>query len=276
MSTFHPGARGTSSRSLTDPPVRLDKVPQINLLFWGITALTAGMGQAASDWLIGTGNGLPGLGLGGALGIEAGLFAIALALQFTVHRYVPPVYWLAVIAVSVFGTVVADVMHFLIGIPLWASPSICALVLAVNFLLWYRAERSLSIHSIRTRRREVSYWVTVLFIFALGTSVVDLMTMVWNVGRLASGVIFLVLILVAAGLSIRFRRATVLLLWPAYIITRPMSGSFSDWLIDGLGLGAGTVTLAASVLIAVLVGYSTVADRTSRRPGTPQDVVVRS
>jgi len=153
MNKSYLAPRVASSRSVAGTPVRVGKLPPITPLFWVLTVLAAGMGQAVADWLIGTGDGLPGLGLGGALGIEAGLFVLALALEFAVRFYVPPVYWLAVIGVSVFGTLVPDVMHFAIGIPSWALPPIYALVLAVNFWFRYRAERSLSINTIPTRRR---------------------------------------------------------------------------------------------------------------------------
>jgi len=274
MNSSHLAQSVASSRSVAGTPVRVGKLPPITPLFWVLTVLAAGMGQAVADWLIGTGDGLPGLGLGGALGIEAGLFVLALALEFAVRFYVPPVYWLAVIGVSVFGTLVPDVMHFAIGIPSWALPPIYALVLAVNFWFWYRAERSLSINTIPTRRREVSYWVTVLLIFALGTSFVDLVTLEWHVGSLAAAIGFFVVILAIGSLFTRFRGAVVPLFWSAYVISRPLAGSLSDWLIHDVGLGAGTVTLAGSVLIVVLVGSSMVAHcRTSRQHGAARDAI---
>ena len=264
MSTSDRAVRGVSPRAGSDTSAPGGKLPEITALFWVVTVLIAGLGQAAADWLIGTGDGLPGLGLYGALGVEAGLFVLALALQLAVRRYIPPVYWLAVLGVAVFGTLVADVMHFLIGIPSWALPPIFALVLAVNFVLGYRAEHSLSIHTIRTRRREISYWVAVLFIFALGTALVDLVTLEWHVSALLAAVIFLALILMVGALFTRFRAAAVLLFWVAYVLTRPLAGALSDWLADDVGLGAGTVTLAAGVLAAVLVGYMTIAHQRTR------------
>ncbi len=275
MSTSNPGTKGADSRPVINPPERLGKMPQITVLFWVITILTAGMGQAIFDWLIVRGIADPGMVVV-ILGSELALFLITLALQLAVRRFVAPVYWLAVIGVSVFGTLLADVAHFLIGLPLWATPILFALVVAIVFLFWYRAERTLSIHSIRTRRREASYWVTVLFIFALGTSIVDLVTTVWNISGLASGVVFLVLFLAAASQSLRLQRATVFLFWASYLLTRPASGSFSDWLTNELGLGAGLVALVASVLIVVLVGYLTVTDRRNGKlPRDPSAAIAR-
>ncbi len=263
MSTSDLAVRGVSSSPGSDEAPG-GKLPEITALFWVVTVLIAGLGQATADWLIGTGDGLPGLGLYGALGIEVGLFVVALALQLAMRRYIPPVYWLAVFGVAVFGTLVADVMHFLIGIPSWALPPIFAVVLAVNFLVAYLTEHSLSIQTIRTRRREISYWVAALFIFALGTAVVDLATLEWHVSTLLAAVIFLVLILLVGALFTRFRAAAVLLFWVAYVLTRPLAGALSDWLVDDLGLGAGTVTLATGVLAVVVVGYLTVAHQRTR------------
>ena len=247
----------------------LSKVPQITLLFWIIKILTTGMGESASDWLLNRGEGLPGLGLPGALIIDAGLFVVAFVLQFAVRRYIPAVYWLAVVAVAVVGTVVADVMHFFVGVPLWATTTLYAVVIAVNFALWHRSEGTLSIHSIYTRRREVHYWVAVFFTFALGTALGDLTASAWHLGFLGSIVLFLVLILVPAVLHLRFHVNAVFTFWFAYILTRPLGASVADWLAvppdeGGLDLGAGPVTWVATAVIVVLVGYVSL-----RRVGDP-------
>ena len=247
----------------------LSMVPQITLLFWIIKIITTGMGESASDWLLNQGEGLPGLGLPGALIIDIGLFIVAFVLQFTVRRYIPAVYWLTVVAVAVVGTVVADVMHFFIGVPLWATTTLYAVVIAVNFALWHRSEGTLSIHSIHTRRRQVYYWVAVFFTFALGTALGDLSASVPNLGFFGSIFVFLVLILVPAVLHLRFRVNAVFTFWFAYILTRPLGASIADWLAvppaeGGLGLGAGPVTWVATALIVVLVAYVSL-----RRGGDP-------
>lgn len=247
----------------------LSMVPQITLLFWIIKIITTGMGESASDWLLNQGEGLPGLGLPGALIIDAGLFIVAFVLQFTVRRYIPAVYWLTVVAVAVVGTVVADVMHFFIGVPLWATTTLYAVVIAVNFALWHRSEGTLSIHSIHTRRRQVYYWVAVFFTFALGTALGDLSASVPNLGFFGSIFVFLVLILVPAVLHLRFHVNAVFTFWFAYILTRPLGASIADWLAvapdeGGLGFGAGPVTWVATALIVVLVAYVSL-----RRGGDP-------
>ena len=204
----------------------------------------------------------------GALIIDAGLFVVAFVLQFAVRRYIPGVYWLAVAAVGVVGTLAVDVTHFFVGVPLWATITGYGAVLAVNFALWYRLEGTLSIHSIHTRRREVFYWVAVFFTFAMGTAVGDLSAVAWHLGFLGSMFLFAVLIAIPA-IAHRLGANAVLTFWCGYVLTRPLGASIADWLAvtlaeGGLNLGTGPVTLGAIALVAVLVGYLTLQHR--RRP----------
>ena len=243
-----------------------NKVPEITLLFWVIKILTTGMGESASDWLLNRGAGLPGLGLVGALVLDTVIFVGALALQFSRRRHVPAVYWSAVVGVAVVGTVAADVVHFLVGVPLWLTTAAYAAALAVNFGFWYRSEGTLSIHRIDSRRRETFYWIAVFFTFALGTALGDLTAMVWNLGFLASGIMFGVLILIPAFAHLRFGMNAVLAFWTSYIITRPLGASVADWFAvshdeGGLDLGAGWVTLVSTVVIVALVGHVAVRER---------------
>ena len=259
----------------------LVKVPAITALFWVIKVLTTGMGESASDWLLNRGEGLPGLGLPGALAVDAGLFVLAFVIQLSVRRYVPAAYWLAVVAVAVVGTVVADVTHFLIGVPLWLVIGVAVAVLAVNFTLWYRTEGTVSVHSITRGRREGYYWVTVFFTFTLGTALGDL-TATAGLGFLGSIVLFAALMLVPAIAWRRFGLNAVVAFWIAYVLTRPLGASIADWLAvppdeGGLDLGAGPVTWVSTALIAALVGYLTVAHRrtapaASREAAAPRAV----
>nr|BFE60070.1 membrane protein [Dactylosporangium thailandense] len=233
-------------------------------LFWVIKVLTTGMGETASDFLAHTIAPPVAVGLGG-LG-----FAAALILQFRVRRYLAGVYWLAVIMVSVFGTMAADVLHVGLGVPYLLSTIGFAIALAAILVVWYASERTLSIHSITTPRRECFYWATVLATFALGTAAGDLTAMTFGWGYLLSGVIFTVAIAVPA-LAFRIGRLNaVAAFWAAYVITRPLGASFADWMgvsheRGGLGLGTGPVTAAWAVLIVVLVGYLAVT-RTDTEP----------
>jgi uncharacterized membrane-anchored protein len=229
------------------------KVPEITLLFWVVKVLTTGLGEAASDYLGGV-----SVPLAGAVGLVG--FVAALAAQLGTRRCVPGVYWTAVLMVAVFGTMAADVLHVVLDIPYAASSAVYAVALAVVFTLWRRAEGTLSIHAIDTRRRELWYWLTVLLTFALGTALGDLTAVALHLGFLASGVLFAVVIAVPA-IAWRAGVDPVLTFWTAYVLTRPLGASVADWLgkpaspAGGLGLGDGTVTAVGFVAFLALVGW---------------------
>jgi uncharacterized membrane-anchored protein len=239
-------------------PVRqaLSKVPEVTAVFWVTKVLTTGMGETASDYLAHR------LGPFVAVGLAAPAFAVALWLQFRARRYVPWIYWLAVSMVSVFGTMAADVVHVGFGVPYAASTVFFVLALAVVFGTWYGSERTLSIHSIRTRRRELFYWATVLTTFALGTAVGDMTATTMHLGYLSSGILFAVVMAIPAIAHWRLGLNAITAFWFAYIVTRPLGASFADWVgvpasRRGLGLGTGPVTLVLALAIVVLVGYLT-------------------
>jgi uncharacterized membrane-anchored protein len=180
--------------------------------------------------------------------------------QYVATRYEAWTYWLAVVMVAVFGTMVADVLHVGLGIPYVVSSCLFALILVLTFALWYRSERTLSIHSIRTRRRERFYWATVLATFALGTAVGDMTAKTLNLGYFSSGLLFLAVMAIPAIGYVRFGLNPIVGFWFAYVVTRPLGASFADWVAvppshGGLGLGYGPVSLVLAAVIAVLVGY---------------------
>jgi uncharacterized membrane-anchored protein len=232
----------------------LTKVPEVTAYFWITKVLTTGMGEATSDYLVHRFN--PEIAV--VTGFTA--FVAAMALQFSVRRYNSWVYWLAVVMVAVFGTMAADVLHVGLGIPYAASTAFYSVVLAVIFVLWYRSEGTLSIHSIYTRRREVFYWATVLATFALGTAAGDLTAKVVGLGYLGSGVMFAVVIAIPYVGYRWFGLNPVVGFWFAYIVTRPLGASFADWLawppsVGGVGLGHGMVSLVSTFIIIGFVGY---------------------
>jgi uncharacterized membrane-anchored protein len=232
----------------------LSKVPQITALFWIIKVLTTAQGEATSDYLVHRINPYLAVTLGGLA------LLVSLVLQFWVRRYLAWIYWLAVDMVAVFGTMVADALHIEFGVPYAVSSSLFAVILAVIFIVWYRTERTLSIHSINTPRREAFYWATVLATFALGTAVGDMTATTLGLGYLASGVLFTVLIFVPAVAHRWFRMNAILAFWFAYVLTRPLGASYADWLgvshaRGGLDFGRGPVALGIGVVIVALVGY---------------------
>jgi uncharacterized membrane-anchored protein len=196
---------------------------------------------------------------------------VALVWQFRTRRYVAAAYWLLAYAIAIFGTGVADAMHLFIGIPYAGTTAFWAVVLALVFWLWYRSERTLSIHSIYTRRRETYYWCVVFATFALGTALGDLVATPLHLGYLASGILFFFVILIPALFWWRFGLNSVVAFWFAYVVTRPLGASFADYLskphsISGLNLGDGPVALVITIIVAVLVGYLAVTRNDIQRP----------
>ena len=244
----------------------LRKVPAITALFWTIKILTTAQGEAFSDYLVHTINPYYAVALG-LLG-----FVVALAIQLRLARYHPGAYWFAVLMVAVFGTMGADAAHIELKIPYAGTAAICALGLAVVFSLWYATERTLSIHSIETRRRELFYWAAVLATFAMGTAVGDLTAYTLQLGFFKAGLLFTVVYALPFLANLLLRRADVFFFWFAYVITRPLGASYADWLgvpkyLGGLDLGRGTVSVALTVAFAVLVGYLWITEeRPASRP----------
>lgn len=245
----------TTHRAQTRTRPLLNKVPEVTLYFWVIKVLCTTVGESAADYL----NINLGLGLSGTSLITGALLVGALVLQFAADRYIPGRYWLAVTLVSVFGTLVTDNLTDNLGVPLEASTLIFGGLLAVTFTTWYTAEKTLSIHSIRTRTREAFYWTTILFTFALGTATGDLMAEVLGLGYLVTGTIVASLITII-GIGRRLGLHSVLAFWIIYILTRPLGASIGDYLSQphnqgGLGLGATTTSLVFLVTIFALVIY---------------------
>jgi len=250
------GVDGSLVQRLVRPPAGL-KVPlRITVVFWAIKLLTTAVGESTSDYLVHGYNPYAAVILGFAA------FVIALAIQYRSARYVPWAYWLAVLMVAVFGTMAADVLHVEFKVPYVASTIFFAVALAVVFVAWQRTERTLSIHSITTTRRETFYWLAVLATFAMGTATGDLAAYTLNLGFLSAGLIFAAAFLVPA-LAWRFFGANpILSFWTAYVLTRPLGASFADWTgksrhAGGLGYGDGPVAFVLLLVIAALVAYVT-------------------
>ncbi len=235
----------------------MKKVPEVTVYFWIIKLLTTAMGETTSDFLVTHINPVLAVAFGGIA------FAVALILQFSVRRYVAWIYWLTVVMVAIFGTMAADVLHIGLGIPYFVSTAFFMVTLAVVFAVWYMSEKTLSIHSIYTRRRELFYWAAVVTTFALGTAVGDLTATTLGLGYFFSGVMFAVLIAIPALAYWLLGLNEIFAFWLAYILTRPLGASFADWMgkphsAGGLGLGTGTVSLGLTVLIIGFVSYLTV------------------
>jgi len=245
----------------------LNKVPEVTLIFWIIKVMSTTVGETGADYLAVH----VGLGAGLTMGIMVGLLVVALIGQFATRRYTPWIYWLTVVLVSVVGTQITDFLTDTLEVSLYVSTAVFTIVLAAIFLVWYAVERTLSIATIVTRRRELFYWTAILFTFALGTAAGDLATEALGLGFNIGAVTFGILIAVAAGAYYVGVNA-ILTFWIAYILTRPLGASLGDLLSQsrdygGLGLGTITTSVTFLVIIVTLVSLLTLrrnnADPTS-------------
>jgi len=239
----------------TDPRVAggASKVPAVKPYFWALKLLTTAMGEAVSDFLVNDWNKY------GAVVLGFAAFAIAITWQFRTPRYRTWPYWSAVAMVAVFGTMCADVMHIVLHLPYGVSATFYAVCLTVTFVVWYRSERTLDIHSIVTRRREVFYWLAVIFTFAMGTALGDLFATTYHLGYLASAFVFTALIAVPL-VAWRLGANPVLTFWVAYVLTRPIGASFADFFgmpkaISGMGYGHGAVSVVTVIATLAFFVY---------------------
>jgi uncharacterized membrane-anchored protein len=245
----------------------LNKVPEVTFYFWVIKIMCTTVGETAADYL----NVNLGFGLTNTTYVTGALLLALLAVQLRLPKYVPSAYWSVVVVISVFGTLITDNLTDRYGVPLTTSTAVFAVVLAVVFAVWYASERTLSIHTIYTTRRELFYWLAILFTFALGTAAGDLTAEKLKLGYFVSALIFGGIIAAIAIAHFRFALNAVLAFWLAYILTRPLGASIGDLMSQskhagGLGIGATGTSYVFLACILVLVTYLTVTRRDQTRP----------
>jgi uncharacterized membrane-anchored protein len=250
----------------------LNKVPEVTVYFWVIKIMCTTVGETAADYL----NVNLGFGLANTTYVAGALLVAALVAQFRLRRYVPGAYWLVVVVISVFGTLITDNMSDHYNVPLTTSTPIFAVLLAVIFGVWYAFERTLSIHTIFTSRREGFYWLAILFTFALGTAAGDLSAEKLSLGYGPSILIFGGLIAAVAIAHYAFKLNAVLAFWLAYILTRPLGASIGDWMSQhskkygGLGLGTTGTSYIFLGCILALVTYLSLTRRDVTEATQPQ------
>jgi len=248
----------------------LNKVPEVTLYFWIIKILATTVGETFADYL----NVNLGFGLNNTTYVMGALLLVTLGFQFKATKYVPGVYWLAIVFISVVGTLITDNLTDNFGVPLTTSTAGFALALAATSAAWFASERTLSIHSIITSKREGFYWLTILFTFALGTAAGDLVAEKLAFGYLISAGIFGAVIAAIAVAHLKYGLNAVLAFWLAYILTRPLGASIGDLLSQPKsngGLALGTTGTSALFLVTILglVSYLTV----TKKDQTPPEVV---
>lgn len=244
----------------------LNKVPEVTAIFWAIKVLSTTVGETGADYLA------VHVGLGASLTAicMSGLLAAALLLQLSRRACVPWIYWLTVVLVSVVGTQLTDLLTDKLDVSLYVSTSAFACALAATFSVWYGVERTLSISSIVTTRRELFYWSAILFTFALGTAAGDLATEALGLG-FQLGVVAFGALIAAVAIALYVGVNPVLTFWLAYILTRPLGASLGDLLSQsrdygGMGLGMIQTSIAFLTLIVGLVAWVTFESEDARRP----------
>jgi uncharacterized membrane-anchored protein len=246
----------------------LNKVPEVTLYFWLIKVLCTTVGETFADNL----NENLGLGLSGTSYVMSAVLIVVLFFQFRARRYIPGVYWLAVVLISVVGTLISDNLVEN-GVTLEATTIGFGVALIAVFASWYAVERTLSVHTIFTTRREAFYWLAILFTFALGTSAGDFLSEQLELGYLAALGIFAGAIVVVAILHFGLRLNAILSFWLAYILTRPLGASIGDYLASpteegGLGLGTNLTSIIFLTAILTLVVFLAVTKRDVIRSGS--------
>jgi len=243
----------------------LNKVPEVTLFFWIIKIMATTVGETAADFLSVTLN----LGLSVTSYIMTALLVVVLLFQFNYKKYVPWAYWVSVVLISIVGTLITDKLVDDLGVSLETTTILFSLALAATFIVWYANEKTLSIHSIFTTRREAYYWAAILFTFALGTAAGDLAAEGLNLGYAQAALIFGALIALVTYGHYFLRLNSILAFWIAYILTRPLGASFGDLLSQpvsngGLGLGTVMTSMIFFATITSLVTFMTILQR--RRP----------
>lgn len=242
-----------------DEPSALNRVPRVTFDFWLIKLMAVTMGETAADYL----NVNLGIGLTNTSLIMTAVLIAALVAQFQQKRYVPWSYWLAVVLISVVGTLITDNLVDNFGVPLIVTAVGFTIALAATFAVWYASERTLSIHSIRTTRREAWYWLAILFTFALGTAAGDLVAEKFGLGYMSTGILFGLIIATLSFGYFFLGLDAILGFWLVYILTRPLGASFGDLLSQDHkfgGFGLGTIITSAVFLgaIVLIVAYMSV------------------
>lgn len=246
----------------------LNKVPEVTLYFWIIKVLCTTVGETAADYM----NDTLGFGLDNTSYVMSAALIVVLIFQFRARRYVPGIYWLAVVLISIVGTLISDKLADDLGVPLQTTTILFAVLLTVTFVIWYASERTLSIHTIVTTRREAFYWLAVLFTFALGTSAGDLFDEQLGVGYWPTVVLVAVVIGLITFAHLGLKLNAVFAFWAAYILTRPLGASIGDGMSQptgdgGLGLGTTVTSMIFLGVILALVVYLSVTkvDRTENK-----------
>jgi uncharacterized membrane-anchored protein len=240
----------------------LNKVPEVTIFFWIIKIMSTTVGETAADFLTTK----LGFGLTGTSCTMGALLLISLRIQIRSERYIPWIYWLTVVLISTVGTLITDNLVDNFGVTLEATTIAFSVALLITFVAWYAREKTLSIHTIYTTRRELFYWAAILFTFALGTAAGDLAAEGLKFGYATSTLIFGAMIGVVTAAYYFPKLDAIVAFWIAYVLTRPFGASFADLLSQpaangGQGLGTVGTSIGFLLIIAGLVSYLSVKEK---------------
>ena len=248
----------------------LNKVPEVTLYFWVVKILATTVGETGADFL----SVKLGFGLNGTSGVMGILLVAVLLVHLRARQYIPWLYWVTVVLMSVVGTLITDNLTDKLGVSLFVSSAAFSAALAATFAAWYASERTLSVHTIVTTRRELFYWAAILFTFALGTAGGDLMAEKLQLGYGPSALIFASAIAAIAAAFYVLKANAILAFWAAYVLTRPLGASIGDLLSQqradgGLGLGTmGTSALFLAIITSLVVFMTLRANGHASQPRT--------
>lgn len=257
---------------LTGIPIMTDtlaelktKVPQATLLFWVLKMMSTTVGETGADFI----NFGLGLGLTGTSAISALLFLVVLFIQLRAPRYIPWLYWLTVLLVSITGTLLTDYLTDQLQVPLLYSVAMFGSGLVMVLMFWHRTEGTLAFSSINTQGRELYYWLAIMITFAFGTALGDALAEKLSLGYLTTTLLFTVLIAVSAVLWRVGKLSSVTCFWTVYVLTRPLGASLADLFSQpikegGLGYGTTPVNIIFLLAMAILIGASTLYHHSSR------------
>lgn len=269
MTTLMTSDRSTVARGV------LSKVPEVTLYFWIIKILCTTVGETFADFV----NGKLGDNLNTTTLVMGAMLVVALSLQFRARQYIPAIYWVTVVLISVVGTLITDNMVEHFNVALMTSTIIFAIAMCASFAVWYASEKTLSVHSIYTHKREAFYWTAILFTFTLGTAAGDLIAEQYDLGYALSLLLFAGLIAAITAAHLRFRLNATLAFWATYVLTRPLGASIGDLLSQPrtlapgddptgfhAGLGLGTTTTSVIFLAAILAVVVIMTNQQRRNP----------
>lgn len=240
----------------------LVRVPEVTFTFWLLKILSTTVGETGADFISYN----LGLGLDITSLIMGGLLAASLFIQFKCKRYVPVSYWTVVILMSIVGTLITDMLVDDLGVSLVTLSIVFTITMLAGFVVWYKSEKTLSIHSIDTAKREMFYWIIILLAFALGTGIGDLISEGLGLGYGVALLIFAASIAIVAFGFYGLKMNSVLAFWIAFVLTRPLGASLGDFMIkpfteSGLGLGMTTVNVLFLLAIVSLIAYLSIMQK---------------